>query len=98
MHKEELKRLSESEQRDITKASREGILVNYISDRAMEIQREDDGSIKKIIFTIGGPNVWLDFVDYPGFIISAYMTEQEKSGIPWADWDVIKEELEELYV
>lgn len=90
MNKEYLEKLAQTEQKDITQASRDGNLNEYISDRALEIQRDEDGTIEKIIFSIGGPNVWLDFKDYPGFIVAALMYDQGKSGIPWADWDNIK--------
>ena len=96
MNKEELQKLTQSEQRDITQASRKGILLDLISERALEIKRDDDGTIEKIVFTIGGPNVWLDFKDHPGFVKAAYAYEEAKSGIPWADWDNIQSELEVL--
>ncbi|HEO99107.1 MAG TPA: hypothetical protein ENO02_07415 [Epsilonproteobacteria bacterium] len=96
MNEQNLQKLAQLEQRDITQASRNGNIYEYISERAMEIQRDEDGGIEKIVFSIGGPNVWLDFKEHPGFIIAALMYEQGKSAIPWADWDDIQSELEEL--
>lgn len=96
MNEEYLQKVAQTEQRDITLASREGRFWDYISERAMEIQRDDDGAIEKIIFSIGGPNVWLDFKEHPGFVIAALAYEEGKSGIPWADWDNIQFELEEI--
>ena len=96
MNEAYLQKLAQSEQRDITLASREGRFLDYISERAMEIQRDEDGSIEKIIFSIGGPNIWLDFKENPGFVVAAYAYEIKKSGIPWADWDNIQLELEDI--
>ena len=96
MNTTELKELSMSEQRDFTQAYREGKALDYLRDRAIEIQRDDNGEIKKIIFTIGGPNVWLDFDEYPGAFVVAYLTEQATSYIPTEDWKGIQMELEEL--
>lgn len=96
MNEEYLQKLAQAEQRDMTQASRDGRTYEYILERAIEIKRDEDGSIEKIMFSIGGPNVWLDFIEHPGFIVAALMYEQGKSGIPWADWDNIRFELEEL--
>ncbi len=92
----ELKELAMSEQRDFTQAYRNGKVYDYLDDRAMDIQRDDNGEIKKIIFTIGGPNVWLDFDEYPGAIVVALYIEQATSYIPTEDWKGIQIELEEL--
>ncbi len=96
MNKDYIQGLAQSEQKDITQASRNGRIIDYISDRAMEIQRDENGTIEKIIFSIGGPNIWLDFKEHPGFIKVAYDYSEAKSGIPWAEWDNIQAELEVL--
>lgn len=94
MNKEYLQNLAESEQREITEASKNGVLIDLISERALEIVRDDNNAIEKIVFSIGGPNVWIDFKDHPGFVKAAYAYEEAKSGIPWKEWDNIQLELE----
>jgi hypothetical protein len=96
MSKKYLQKLAQTEQKDITQASRDGNLYEYISDRALEIKRDEEGTIEKIIFSIGGPNVWLDFKEEPGFMKVALDYDEAKSGIPWEDWDNIQDELEVL--
>lgn len=97
LNNDTLQILAQEEQKDFTQAYREGKLYELISNRAIDIERDSGGKVMKIYFTLGGPTVWLDFYCHPGYIITAANgCENGASGIPYADWDGIQAELEEL--
>ena len=82
---------------NIVEAYQNGTLIDIINETAIEIERGYDGNISKIIFTVGGPYVYLDFDgDYKGRIVAFGDYQTEVSPIPLMIWDRIQFELEEL--
>ena len=80
----------------LVKASEEGTLDEYIGKHAISIERDDENDITHIVFTLGGPYIYLDFEDSPGVIIAKDMDDKSQAAIPFSIWSDIKTDLEEL--
>lgn len=83
---------------NIVEAYQNGRLIDIINETAIEIKRGYDGNISKIVFSIGGPYVYLDFdSEYKGRIVALGNYQTEVSPIPLMIWDNIQFALEEIY-
>ncbi len=54
---------------DIKKAFKNGTLLDQILNDAIEIQKDSGGKPTKIIYTVGGPYIYLDLFCDPGCIV-----------------------------
>ena len=91
-----LKQEASSRRDDITKAYHSGSIKDYISSNALSIERNEENDITHIVFTIGGPFVYLDFEDSPGVVIAKDMDGKSQAAISLAIWSDIRNILEEL--
>lgn len=90
------KELSSSICQNIIKAYEKGELLEHIEESALSIEKDEDNNITYILFTYGGPTVYLDFEDSPGVVIASHMSDEAHSAIPLAIWSDIRNELEVL--
>ena len=96
-NQEEYKKLTIISRDSIIEAFEKGQLRSYISDEAISIEKDEDNEITHIIFTNGGPIVYLDFDEQPGIIYAKDLDTKAQSAIPWSMWIDIRDELEEIY-
>lgn len=96
-NQEEYKKLTIISRDNIVEAFEKGEIHYYISDRAISIEKDEDNDITHIIFTNGGPIVYLDFDEQPGIIVAKDLDTKAQSAIPWSIWLDIRDELEETY-
>ena len=92
----ELKELSVLACQELIKAYEKGELIEHIDERALSVEKDENNKITHILFTYGGPTVYLDFEDRPGVVIASHMSDEAHSAIPWAIWSDIRNELEVL--
>jgi hypothetical protein len=94
----ELKELSISTCRELIKAYEKGELREHINERALSIQKDEDGDISHIIFTQGGPYVHLDlYGNRFGCVVAEDLENITHSAIPMSIWSEMKSELEDYY-
>ena len=96
-NEKELRKLSILSCQKLITAYEKGKLREYIGEEAMSIHRDDDNDITHIVFTKGGPFVYLDFDEQPGLIIAKDFDTKAHSAMPWSIWLEIRNELEEIY-
>ena len=92
----ELKEKSNNICQELIKAYEKGELPEYIEESALSIEKDEDGDITHILFTYGGPTIYLDFEDSPGVIIASHMYDKSQAAIPFSIWSDIRNELEVL--
>lgn len=95
-HTKELRQSAVSLKNGVVKAAKEGTLPEFISNNALSIERNEDNEITHILFTYGGPTVYLDFEDSPGIVIASHMSDESQASIPFYIWSDIRDELEVL--
>ena len=93
---QELKKLAVSIRDNIVKAFEKGELQDYIFEDTLSINKNDEGEITHILFTYGGPTVYLDFEDSPGVVIASHMDNQSQAAISIGIWSDIRDVLEVL--
>lgn len=97
----ELRELSSLTCRELIKAYKKGELCEYIEENAINIEKDEDGDIFRIVFTIGGPYVHLDLYGGRfGCVVAEDLENIAQSAIPMSIWDEMRSELEdydELY-
>ncbi len=93
-NQEEYKNLTLTEKDSLIEAFEQGKIDSYIYKRDAVIHRDDDNDITHIVFTNGGPIVYLDFDEQPGLIITKDLDTKAHSAIPWAIWLDMRDELE----
>ena len=82
--------------KDIEEAEQQGEASDYIFKRAIDIERDSGGKPTKIIFTIGGPYVYLDLFCNPGNIVVYFDDHEVKRRISKHVLEQIEFELEGL--
>ena len=77
-----------------------GSLIEYISENAVSINRDEDGDLRQIVFTNGGPFVYLCFEERSGVICgySSPMDEGSYSAISLMIWSDLRDEIEEFFM
>ena len=95
-----MKRLVEEIKNEIVESFNNGELMDYVSDNAIAIKKTDSGCIKHIVFTLGGPYVYLDFVERSGVVccFESISDAGSFSAIPLLVWEDIEIELEEYFM
>ena len=91
-----LKKEATSRRDDIVEAYKSGKTKEYTSTNALSIERDEENNITLIVFTLGGPFIYLDFEDSPGVIIAKGLDDKSQAAIPLAIWSDIRNILEEL--
>ena len=92
----ELRQSAVSIKEELIEAYTKNVLPEYINERALSIEKDEDNEITHILFTYGGPTVYLDFEDSPGVIIASHMDDKSQAAIPLNIWSDIRNELEVL--
>ena len=82
--------------KSITKAYKKGRLMDQVINEAMEIQKDSRGKPTKIIYTVGGPFVYLDLFYEPGSIVVQFHRHTVKKKLPNRILEQIEFELEGL--
>ena len=82
--------------KDIEEANQNGEDLEYIWDRALDIEKDTGGKPTKIIFTVGGPYVYLDLFCEPGYIKVFSHEFQAKAKLSTTTLENILDNLEEL--
>ncbi len=82
--------------KDIEEAELQGEVLDYIFERAIDIERDSGGKPTKIIFTVGGPYVYLDLFCEPGYVKVFYDDKMAKAKLSNSTLEQIKFELEGL--
>ena len=95
-HIEELRQSAVSIKKELIKAYNNDVLLAFIEDRALSVEKDEDNEITHILFTYGGPTVYLDFEDSPGVIIASHIDNKSQAAIPLSIWSDIRNELEVL--
>ncbi len=93
MNKQYIQKIAQREKRELVSSYKKGTLYKLICDRAIEIRRNNDGSVSKIVFSTGGPNIYIEFYDSNVYVLVALDIYSSKSKIPS---DCSKELLEML--
>jgi len=95
-----MKRLVEEIKNEVIESFNNGELIDYISENAIEIKKSDRGYIKQIVFGIGGPSVYLDFIERSGVVccFESISDAGSFSAIPLLVWEDIEIELEEYFM
>ena len=89
-----LKKEAASRRDDLVKAFNAGEVKEYVLENALSIERDEEQDITHIVFTFGGPFVYLDFEDSPGVIIAKDRENRSQAAIPFSVWSDIRNELE----
>ena len=93
---QELRQYAVRIEEELIEAHTKNVLPEYIYENALSIEKDEDNTITHILFTYGGPTVYLDFEDSPGVIIASHMEFKSQAAIPLSIWTKIRNELEEL--
>lgn len=83
----------------LVKAYKNNEVYEYVSEFALRIDRDEEKNIEKVVFTIGGPFIYLDFEERLGTIcgFSSPWDEGIFSAIPWDVWISIKQDVEDCF-
>ena len=81
---------------DFIKAHQSGNLFNQVFHKAMEIQKDSEGKPTKIIYSVGGPYVYLDLFCDVGSIVVQFDRHTVKKKLPNRILEQIEFELEGL--
>jgi len=94
-----MKRLLNEIKIELVQSFKNGELIDYISESAIEIKKDTDRDLEKIVFGNGGPYIYLDFVERTGVICGykSFMDKGSFSAIPFETWKAIRDELEDFF-
>jgi len=93
-----MKRLLNEIKIELVQSFKNGELIDYISESAIEMKKDANGDLEEIIFGNGGPYVYLDFVERAGVICGykSFIDEGSFSAIPLETWKAMRDELEDI--
>ena len=94
---QDLKKLSKISVNEIIEAYANDMVKEYVIENAFNVHRDGENDITHIVFSQGGPYVYLDFDEQPGLIIAKDFDTKAHSAIPLETWIEIRNELEETY-
>ena len=95
---EKLRKTAVRIKKELIQSYTKGMLFEYINEESLSIEKNEDNEITHILFTYGGPTVYLDFENSPGVVIASHMSDKSQAAIPFGIWSDMRNELEELYV
>ena len=81
---------------EFVEAYNNGSLIDYISEYAVSIKRDEDGELSQIVFGNGGPFVYLDFEERSGVVCgydSPWDNEGSYCAISLMIWSDVRDEL-----
>ena len=84
---------------ELVQSFNNGELIDYISESAIEIKKDEDGDISQIVFGLGGPYIYLDFEERSG-VVCGYKSpfdEGSFSAIPFLVWENMRDYIEDTF-
>lgn len=82
----ELKIFATDERDYIVNSFKNGTLFDYLSDRVLDIDFDNDGDPEYLYFTLGSPTVYLTLGSNKGIVFAEQMGHIERSTISWFIW------------
>ena len=92
-----LKKEAAARRDGLVEAFNDGEVKEYVLENAYSIERDEENNITHIVFTFGGPFVYLDFEDSPGVIIAKDLENKSQAAIPFSVWSDVRDELETIH-